>query len=220
MGVKGVVFDLDGTLTYFNVRMREAREAFLRRIKSLGVGSRLLTPDRPLEIIIRYLERRHGLSRDLLMRLADESFTPYELEAAETAELRPEARLVLDRLKSMGYRLGIASNNCRICVDRVLRRLGLEGYFAAVVTRNDVRRLKPHEEMIVEAVGRLGIEPREAVYVGDSIVDVVAGRRAGALVALLRGGSSSTMLPARTRPDYVLKDLEDLIQAIEGERSF
>jgi len=222
MSLKGVIFDLDGTLTHFNIKTKEAKTAFLKKVRAMGVRSKLLAPDRPMEILLRYLETYHGLNRDLLMKIADECFSPYEMEAAERAELKPKARSVLSKLKSLGYELGIASNNCRECIDRVLRRFRLEDFFTGVVTRNDVKRLKPHEEMLFEVMRRLRIKPWEAIYVGDSIADVVAGKRAGVYVVAIKDSGSSIKLPAKIRPDYVIEDLGGLVDVVKHleERSF
>jgi len=222
MTLRSVVFDLDGTLTHFNIKTRDAKIAFLRRIREMGINSRFLTLDRPVEILLRYLEKSHGLDRDFLLKIADECFSPYEVEAAERAELKPEARAILGKLKTLGYKLGIASNNCRECIEIVLRKFELVDFFNEVVTRNDVKRLKPHEEMLFEVMRRLKVKPWETVYVGDSIADVVAGKRAGTFVVAIENKHSVTRLPAKIYPDFVIENLNELTGVIKllEERSF
>jgi HAD superfamily hydrolase (TIGR01509 family) len=58
-----------------------------------------------------------------------------------------------------------------------------------VVTRDEVRRAKPDPDLFLAAAQRLGVEPGAAMVVGDSVWDLLAARRAGALgVGLLSGG--------------------------------
>ncbi len=88
-----------------------------------------------------------------------------------------------------------------------------------MVARDDVKRLKPHEEIIVKAVSRLKTAPWRSLYVGDSAVDVIAGKRAGAYVAAITGGADSKEKLMRSRPDYLIDGLEevfDVIKLIEG----
>jgi len=222
MTLRSIIFDLDGTLTNFNIKTREAKMAFLERVKQMGVSSRFLTLDRPMEILLRYLEKNHGLDRDLLLKLADECFSPYELAAAENAKLKPGAKTILSKLKTLGYELGIASNNCRECIEIVLRKFELADFFSEVVTRNDVKRLKPHEEMIFEIMRRLKVKPWETVYVGDSIADIVAGKRAGVITVAIKNRRSFLRLPAKIYPDFAINELGELIEVVKHleERSF
>ena len=85
-----------------------------------------------------------------------------------------------------------------------------------------MKRLKPHEEMLFEVMRRLRIKPWEAIYVGDSIADVVAGKRAGVYVVAIKDCGSSIKLPAKIRPDYVIEDLGGLVDVVKHleERSF
>jgi phosphoglycolate phosphatase-like HAD superfamily hydrolase len=58
-----------------------------------------------------------------------------------------------------------------------------------VVTRTDVAHAKPNPDLFLEAARRLGIEPRSAFVVGDSIWDLLAAQRAGSLgIGVLSGG--------------------------------
>lgn len=215
MAIKGVIFDFDGTLVDASLRIKEAKEEFIRKILGLGFNLGELDFKMPLEYIIRLLVKKYEVSREFLMKILEECFQPYELEVFEKAELRPGAREVVKRLKGMGYRLGVASNNGRLTVRLTLEKLGILGYFDAVVARGDVDRLKPDDLPISECVKRLGISPCEAVYVGDTAVDVVAAKKAGVYVIGILGGLDSRASLERSKPDYLIEDLSQLIQVLD-----
>lgn len=215
MGIDAVIFDLDGTLTDFSLRMLDARREFIERIRRMGVDLGALDEHKPAEIIITYLERFRGVPREYSRTVLDECIEPYELEAAERAGLRDGGARVLEKLRSAGYRLGLASNNSRRCIEIVLTRLGLRGFFDAVVSRDDAARLKPHEEVVVKAMDRLNALPRRTVYVGDSAVDVIAGKRAGAHVVAIAGGADPREKLLESGADYIINKLDDLIGVVE-----
>ena len=215
MGIKGVLFDLDGTIVSFSPEIAEAKLVFLKKLRQIGVHSPLLSFQRPMEVILRYLERSRGLDREYLMNMANECFLPYERRAADEAKLTPGVDFLLRKLKHLDYKLGLVSNNSRMAVDLVLRKFELYDRFDDVVTRDDVRWLKPHEEPLITAMSNLKIKPWETIYVGDSAVDVIDGKRAGTIVVSFSNDSSYIKIPARMDPDYVIGKLEDLIGIIK-----
>jgi phosphoglycolate phosphatase len=109
--------------------------------------------------------------------------------AAKTA-LYPGVRETLARLKARGLVLGIVSTKYRRRIETILRREGLLAPFALVVGGEDVSTHKPDPESLRLAMEKLGVQPKEAVYVGDSVTDAEAARRAGiAFVAVVSGAT-------------------------------
>ena len=217
MNVRGVIFDLDGTIIRFSPKIAEAKKLFLQKLKELGIDSPLITRERPIEIILRYLERTGKAGRKQLMKIANDCFLPYEKSAVEEAELRPGAGRVLRKLKELDYRVGLVSNNSKVGVELALKRFNLRVFFDDIVTREDVQWLKPHEEPLLTAMKNLDVKPWETVYVGDSVLDVVAGKRAGALVVMISSDARESLrVPARVSPDYLIKGLEELIDVVKS----
>jgi 2-haloalkanoic acid dehalogenase type II len=93
------------------------------------------------------------------------------------APLYPDARPMLDALRGR-YALAVLSDADTDFLADCLARNGLA--FDAVVSSEDVRAYKPHVAMFREVCTRLGVEPAQAVYVGDSPWhDIAGGRNAG-----------------------------------------
>lgn len=115
----------------------------------------------------------------------------------------------LEALRARGLRLAVVSNwDHRL--HRILGDRGLTRWFDAVVVSSEVGWRKPHPEIFRRALGELGIRPGEALHVGDSAGDDVAGASAcGIRAALLdRKGTRSGDGAAVIRD---LREIADLL---------
>lgn len=122
---------------------------------------------------------------------------------------------MLDQLRNAGFQLGIVTGKGSRSAEISLREWKLDGYFDIVITGDDVTDPKPHPEGILLAMQKLGADPRETIYVGDSDADVIAGRAAGLqtvgvnwLAVTQKGGKFD---PA---PDYLFTDVQSFVDWI------
>jgi HAD superfamily hydrolase (TIGR01549 family) len=160
----------------------------------------------------------------------------YELDSAKKSTLFPETISALDTLRQLGAKMGLVTNTSRKAVDLVFQVHALKEYFDVVVTREDVRKLKPHPEGILLAVRKLGV--RRFFVVGDLVLDVLAAKRAnGVAVMVTRGLEKSSSkdifrsLPAETlrenkrapgeaedfQADYVIHSLLEVPAIVQAE---
>jgi HAD superfamily hydrolase (TIGR01509 family) len=120
--------------------------------------------------------------------------------AAEMGRMRPRAipwaRGALRRLRRHGVRIGLVTASTRGVVEPNLARLNLEGVFEAAFYSDDVERSKPHPEALLRVLDKLGVAPADAVYVGDTIVDLEMTLAAGAAFAAVGGTTSLTAFRA------------------------
>jgi phosphoglycolate phosphatase len=93
--------------------------------------------------------------------------------------MRMEEGLIetLDRLKGR-VSLAICTNRA-ISMDMIIEDFGLNGYFECVMTASQVANPKPHPEPLIKVLDHFGIEPHEALFVGDGEVDMLSARGAG-----------------------------------------
>src|SRR5262245_9353083 len=109
----------------------------------------------------------------------------HERRAMEVAALEPGALAAVVGARRAGFATAIWTNNARELTLSALARLGLAEELDLVVTRDDMRALKPDPDgwrVISEHFGKLANgagDPREAVVVGDSWVDGIAAAKAG-----------------------------------------
>ena len=101
-----------------------------------------------------------------------------EMQAGRPRAL-PWARGALRRLARHGVRLGLVTASTRGVVEPSLRRLNLEGLFETAYFADDVVDGKPHPEALLRALADLGVAPADAVYVGDTTIDLAMASAAG-----------------------------------------
>jgi HAD superfamily hydrolase (TIGR01549 family) len=188
--VRGLIFDLDGTLVdtvYAHVFAwyRALAEADLRiegwRIhRKIGMSGGLFTRAVAREVgraldgeEVEAVQRRHGqLFRELL---PDRPCLPGAVE-------------LLRELRELGVPYGIATSGRRPEIDASLEALGI-GPETVVVERGDVARAKPEPDLFIACQERLGLTAGQCYVVGDAVWDLLASRRAGMLsVGVLTGG--------------------------------
>lgn len=87
----------------------------------------------------------------------------------------------LQALWQRGYPLALVTSRGRQDVEAFLAQHELDSVFRVVVTRDSVRRLKPHPMPVRLAAKRLGVSPKQCVMVGDTNVDIRSAQAAGAL---------------------------------------
>jgi pyrophosphatase PpaX len=204
---EAVLFDLDGTLldsadlivtafvdTCRTVLGRTVDREETLRTWSWPVRARFATfaPDRADEATRAYLHR--------YLELHDRH-----------ARLFPGVADVLDALRARGYLLGIVTSKRRATTEAAVRAFGLDRWCRAVVVDEDVRRHKPDPEPVTLGAQRLGVAPSTALMVGDSVVDIAAGRGAGAGTAAALWGTMHLDDVLGERPDYRLETPEALL---------
>ncbi len=118
---------------------------------------------------------------------------------------------VLEALHRRGYALGIVTSKRRVTTQAAVRAFHLDRWCTTVVVDEDVSRPKPDPEPVRTAALRLGVEPRDALMVGDTPVDVTAGRRAGAGTAAALWDPVSLGDVLAECPDHRLERPEDLL---------
>jgi HAD superfamily hydrolase (TIGR01509 family) len=185
------LFDLDGTLVdsvYNHVRawhlaLREQGFdlSFWRIHRKIGMSGGLFTAQ---------LERELGqpMNDATRQRLRDRHAELFRELSSEVVPL-PGAAELLRTLTDLELPWAIATSGRMRTAEANLRSLGLDPAEATVVTRDEVRYAKPDPDLFVEAARRLGTATQGSYVIGDSIWDMIAAARCGALgIGLLSGG--------------------------------
>lgn len=184
--VKAVIFDLDGTIADskktiygvfqelfadFGFPVPKTRE--IARLEAFGRAKiiwELLPPGKRGDAKLR---KRMDDRCSVIARKAFVRIRPME-----------GAGEVLRFLKRKKVKIAIATNRGSTAPE-LLEVLGLAKYFDAIVTARHVKNPKPHPEPLLLALRRIGARREDALFVGDSGVDLQAGRAAGIKTVLL-----------------------------------
>ena len=137
-----------------------------------------------------------------------------ERQRQETT-LLPGAAELLRGLKDRGVKTAIVSTKRGDTIQFILERLGLDDTVDIVIGSADVTRHKPDPEGLLFALDRLGVEPGEALFCGDTVLDAGAAKNAGTRFAAVLGGTTQADAFARFCPDHISPDLWDLARWLE-----
>jgi HAD superfamily hydrolase (TIGR01509 family) len=185
-----LLFDLDGTLVdsvYQHVI------AWQEALATCGIELSVWRIHRRIGmsggLFIDALSRETGvrLDEELSQRLRELHAEAY-LRRHETVVPLPGARELLAHLHERQVPFAVATSGARHTAGSALALLGLPDD-VPVVTRDLVERAKPDPHLFLAAARRLGVDPAHCFVVGDSVWDLLAAQRAGALgIGLLSGG--------------------------------
>ena len=121
-------------------------------------------------------------------------------------------------LKNEGFKMAIVSTKINYMVQKGLDLLDVEGVFDVVIGYDDVSKTKPDPEPILLALERLGVEPEEAMMIGDNYHDIVGGQNAGVRTAGVAWTAKGEEFLQKYHPDYMLQHISDLIPIVKGEK--
>jgi phosphoglycolate phosphatase len=168
------VFDLDHTLVSSPLDLRSVGREMeaLMRARGLAVPARELRWSAP-ELLALVRREAPALEAEVLaIPMA------HERRAMQEATLEPFALEAVAALRRLGFATAVWTNNDRVVADFVLSRFGLDAHLDLVVTRDDVRSLKPDPDGLRVVRERWpGVE--HIVVVGDSWVDGLAAQAGG-----------------------------------------
>ena len=120
--------------------------------------------------------------------------------------LLPGAAEALSAARAAGLRQALVTSGTRTRVEPDLARHELDGTFEVIICSADVSKKKPNPEGLLKALNRMGIEPADAAYVGDSPEDIEMARAAGAIAIGIPGGFPNREALMASVPDRIASD--------------
>lgn len=189
--VKSVVFDLDGTLidsvpavaaAINRVLVEEGRQAISVAATKAMVGGGAL------ETLVLALQATGGGDEEQAASLMERYYGAYLDDPGAHTVVYPGVMDVLEGLLAEGVAMGICTNKPGETTRPVLTALGLDKFFAAVLTPADTRFCKPDGRHVLETLAAMGSTAKGALFVGDSETDVLAANDAGIPVVCVTYG--------------------------------
>jgi HAD superfamily hydrolase (TIGR01549 family) len=203
-----VLFDWDGTL-YDSARL--CFEIYEELFKRFGLGRiTFLEFRRDFSGDYHRYQEKHGLGPEAWPEF-DSAW--YEVYYSKQGRARPfgNSFRALGKLKELGVPAGLVTNATRKRIDVELEKLGMRGYFGAVVTIEDADwEFKPSPRMIEIACNALGLSGRDVLYVGDMAEDVQAGKAAGSITGVVATGIHTLERLLQEGPDFVFSDVGEV----------
>jgi HAD superfamily hydrolase (TIGR01509 family) len=187
IAVKAVLLDIDGTLidsndahtrAWVQTLQRHGGSVSYEQMRSLiGKGS-----DKVFAEVLG-IESDTALAKQITKDRTHLLLTSFIPNLNPT----PGARLLVQRMRSQGLRLIIASSSGEE-LPALLAQAGLEDLLDTAVSSDEVKESKPDGDIIEVALQKAGVQPTEAVMIGDTPYDIAAAKAAGVSCIALRCG--------------------------------
>lgn len=185
-----VLFDLDGTLI-------DTAPDFIRIIKlmcakhnhpcptdatireQVSAGARAM-------VRLMFGDKLMGVADadEIMLAHRQEFLDLYEQDICVDSRLFDGLDDLLDALEDKGVAWGIVTNKPRYLAEQLLDKLDLAKRCAVLVCPDDVTHTKPDPEPMFLASKKLGVDPKNCIYVGDHIRDIQAGRASGMMTVV------------------------------------
>lgn len=218
-----LLFDFDGTLVNTTPLILKSFRATWQKIfgftmddadyiKTFGTLLRTALKQLTLECVA---DGRTGAVEDLNSK-ADELLKTYRefnwQWHDEVIEPFDGIAETIRELKARDYQLGIVSSKLRVGVERGLNIFELAEFFDLIVSADDVTNHKPHPEPLLKALERFDASPDDAIYVGDSTHDIIAGKAAGLATVAAAWGPFPRIELETLKPDHLLESPNELLK--------
>lgn len=179
MSYKLAVFDMDGTIldtlgdlanaTNYALRMNGQRERSIDEVRRF-VGNGIE------KLIRRAVE--DGTGEDVIQKVYQDFMPYYREHCADLTKPYDGIVETMRKLKERGVLLAVVSNKADPAV-QILCRQYFDGIFDVSVGEKPGIAKKPAPDMVNEVLGKLGVARHDAVYIGDSDVDVATAKNSG-----------------------------------------
>jgi phosphoglycolate phosphatase len=214
--IKGVIFDLDQTLID---SLQAFTEAFNRGIELLGLDpvteemvASFLDNGWRMEKMLSEAFPSVFLEEETRKQCQDEIRKAYSKLEPTKVILKSGVERTLRSLREKGVKIGIVTGRMTKGDGKwlELRRLNIHQYIDAMVTAAEAPS-KPAPDGLISCAKALGLLTEECVYVGDSRLDMRAGKEAGLLTVGIVTGVAGRESLIKEGPDYILGEVSELL---------
>ena len=207
---KAIIFDMDGTLVSSLPVIYHCENEISRKFlkSSLTLEEVISKFGPPAHTIITDMTR--DLPEPVRSQAVRDYYECYRTHVPSRALVFPGIIDLLRRIRSSRRRLALVTGVEKTMMEYTLNPFKLSNFFEVRVTADDVRKSKPDPEGINLALSRIKSDSKESIYVGDSPVDIVAGKRAGVLTGAALWSPENRGDPTTEHPDYEFRSVQHL----------
>jgi len=216
--VKAIIFDFDGTLAVLNIDFSSMKERIFDLMRRFEIREDDVQEKYLLEIIDEVYEmlwKKHPAGVETFYQESHDILHEVEMKAAAMGRLIPGADGALKRLREKGIKVGIITRNCEDAVRKVFP--GIDNFCDIFVSRNSVKKVKPHPDHLTHVMKSLKISAEEAMMVGDHMIDIQAGKRVGMKTVGVLTGRTKKEDFEKAGADYVLTSVLEIYEIVEED---
>ncbi len=212
-GIRAVLFDVDGTLVdTLAALIPGLADAFETYAGFRPSDAEILaTVGMPLTVQMRRYQLDEPTPEQIEERVAY-TIQRYELYKDREKPFGPAIQALI-HLQKAGLKIGLVTSKNRQELELFLERFDAAAFVDVAICASDVEHPKPHAESALLACERLGVSPRETVFIGDSIFDIQCAKNAhlATAIAVTYGAGTTSALLAEA-PDLVIETPEALLE--------
>jgi phosphoglycolate phosphatase len=203
-----IMFDLDGTLADTGHDLADAVNYTRSRFNLPPLAEQIVHAHvgRGVEHLLKYSlpekypDHFHEVVRIFVAR--------YETHLLDTTVLYPGVQGVLDHFR--GKRRVLVSNKMHRLTVAVVRGLGVENQFDAILGGDSAAEKKPHPALLNSVLERFKVLAASALIVGDGDTDIEAGKRAGVITCAVTYGLGRKDDLIAAKPDVMIDSITEL----------
>lgn len=209
--IKGVLFDLDGTLLDTSEFIFSAFEHTLAHHDVQILNRQTMGKMMGRALSECYEEFAPGVDPEELMQ----RHRLFQAGNKHLVKTFPGVPMLLENLKKKSYRIAIVTSRVGSAQESI-NDTKIANYIDALVDSKSTREHKPHPEPVLKALDELSLQATEAVMVGDGDADILAGKAAGVITIGVSYGMVPLDILKAAKPDYLADSIDEAVKVIES----
>ncbi|MFF2089424.1 HAD family hydrolase [Paenibacillus sp. NPDC058174] len=215
MSIKVVLFDFDGTLADTLPLSFIAFKTVFKQYDNRDVtNDELIAMFGPTA---EYIIGENFKDKVLVQQAIEDYYSLYEKGHFDDFQNDQGIVGLLHFLKEKGIKIGVITGKSKRAFQISSEALHLLSFFDITITGDDVDKAKPDPEGINKALNILGIDKSDALFVGDSNADILAGKAAGVRTYGVRWLSTYQSLVYDVSPDGIFDSVTEFRELLEKE---
>lgn len=209
--IKGMIFDLDGTLLDSMGLWAQIDIDFLGK-RGLKVPADYLEKITPMGFLnaARYTISRFGFS-ETPEEIEEEWLTMAEYAYSYEVQMKPGAKAFLEQCRASGIRMAVATSSMERLYEPCLRHHGIEDIFEAALTTRQAGEDKHSPKIYQMAAEKLGLKPSECIVFEDILLGIRTAAEAGFYTAAVYDSANAEDAEAmRALADFYVENYENV----------
>lgn len=222
--VRGLLFDVDGTLS-------NTDDHLVDRLRNLLLPVRWLFADKDPQRFARWLVMAAETPANFVYGLADRigidkplsTFYNWVSRKRRMRLSKNQRFWIVSGIKEMlatfkgQFPMAVVSARDAETTGYFLEHFDLMGYFDAIITAHTTDHTKPFPDPVIHAARELGLQPEDCLMIGDTIVDIYAGKSAGAQTVGVLCGFGTDRELKRAGANLILLTTADLVEHLPSQ---
>ena len=205
--IKNLIFDFDGTISdSYPIFVRIVRQV----AKDFDVEVTMSDEELLDKLVVNVKHCMDNMNFRCELHERGQAFWGYQRQYYKEFQAFPEIKPILEKSLALGKKNYIYTHSGDIVL-KMLKNMGLDGYFTGVVTADHGFPSKPAPDALFYLCKTYGLDPSESLMIGDRDIDTMAGNNAGTKGCLWDPCDRY----AEYQTDYKIKKLSELYDLLD-----